>query len=377
MEVILAKPDVVVICGGRSPEHDVSCRSAQSAIAALRNAGYQLRVVGIAPSNVWYLQDVDLFLRDAQVQEVAAPLDGFYPQTERFLTQLDLDYPRTQVVVLPMLHGHNGEDGTLQGMLALSGVPYVGADTAGAAIAFDKIITKELVQAAGIAVVESVTITATEWQTAAEQCRQRIAATLSLPLFIKPSRAGSSVGVSRITTQHELNDAIALALHGDGRVLVERAVDAVEVECAVIGDLRPESAPCLAAVDTVSGFYDYHAKYIDAHGVEVDIPARLTSEQVETVRDAAHRIFTQLCLHGLARVDFLLDKQRQRFYFNEVNTLPGFTDLSRFPLMWQRSGVSMEQLLAKLLQFAMQRQQRVDAWEQHLLCNRGEQQHAG
>lgn len=367
---------MVVVCGGCSPEHEISCASAGSIAAALQRAGYPLCVIGITRDNNWYVQDLDAFLRKPLVQEHEEVTHGFYPQTVRFFAQLDIDYPRTEVIMFPVLHGQNGEDGTLQGMFTLSGVPYVGADATGSALTNDKILTKAVAQVAGIAVVESVTITGAEWEHAPAPCLQRIAAELSLPLFVKPSRAGSSIGISRVTTTAELDVAITKALRGDGRALIERAVDAVEVECAVIGDLHPQSATCLAEVNTVSGFYDYHSKYIDYRGVDVAIPARLDAAQVDEVRDMAHRIFTQLCLHGLARVDFLLDKQTNRFYFNEVNTLPGFTDLSRFPLMWTRSGVSVEQLLGRLLAMAQQRQRRVNAWEQHLL-NSEEHRHAG
>lgn len=349
----------------------MSCHSAQFVASELQAAGYPLRIVGITTDNTWHLQDSEAFLPRAEVQEGEAIACGFYPQTQNFFTAIDVNYPQTEVVVWPVMHGHNGEDGTLQGLLALSGVPYVGADVTASAVSFDKVMTKTLVQAAGIAVVEGMVLTATEWETAPEGCVARIKAELSLPLFVKPSRAGSSVGISRVAEQDKLRPAIQKALQGDGRVLIERAVDAVEVECAVVGDLVPESAACLAEVNTVSGFYDYHAKYVDYSEVDVAIPARLNAAQVEEVRGMAHRIFKLLCINGLVRIDFLRDKQQNCFYFNEVNTLPGFTNLSRFPLMWQRSGVSMPQLLAKLLRIAQQRQRRVVAWEQHLLQQRG------
>ena len=365
------KPTVLVICGGLSPEHEVSCHSAQCVASELQAAGYPLRIIGISTANTWHRQDTEVFLQQAAVQASTASTCGFYPQTQCFFAELDIAYPQTEVIVWPVMHGHNGEDGTLQGMLTLSGVPYVGADVAASAVSFDKIMTKTLVQAAGIAVVESVVLTTTEWETAPAGCLARIKAELSLPLFVKPSRAGSSIGVSRVTAQEELSAAITKALQGDGRVLIERAVDATEVECALVGDLVPESAACLAEVNTVSGFYNYHAKYVDYREVDVAIPARLNAKQVEEVRGMAHRIFKLLCINGLVRVDFLRDKQRNCFYFNEVNTLPGFTNLSRFPLMWQRSGVSMPQLIAKLLQTAQQRQRRIVAWEQHLLEQRG------
>ena len=368
----MTKPTVIVICGGRSPEHEVSCNSAQFVASELQAAGYPLRIVGISTANTWHLQDSEVFAQQAQVQEGEAIACGFYPQKENFFREIDVNYPQTEVIVWPVIHGHNGEDGTLQGMLALSGVPYVGADVTASAVGFDKIMTKALVQAAGIPVVESMVFTATEWETAQAGCLARIKAELNLPLFVKPARAGSSVGITRVTEQEELGTAINKALRGDGRVLIERAVDAVEVECAIVGDLVPESAEYLAEVNTVSGFYDYHAKYVDYSEVDVAIPARLDPKQVAEVRGMAHRIFELLCINGLVRVDFLRDKQRNCFYFNEVNTLPGFTNLSRFPLMWQRSGVSMPQLIAKILQTAQQRQRRVAAWEEHLLQQKGE-----
>ncbi len=365
--MFLPKATVIVIYGGRSPEHEVSCRSAQFIAAELQAAGYPLRIIGISTADTWHLQDNEVFAQQATVHEGETITCGFYPQTQNFFAAIDVDYPHAEVIVWPVMHGHNGEDGTLQGMLTLSGVPYVGADVTASALSFDKIMTKTLVQAAGIAVVENMVLTATEWQSAQAGCLARIKTELILPLFVKPSRSGSSVGISRVTAPQELQPAITQALRGDGRVLLERAVDAVEIECAVVGDLIPESAECLAEVNTTSGFYDYHAKYIDFREVDVAIPARLNAPRVEEVRGLAHRIFKLLCINGLARIDFLHDKQRNRIYFNEVNTLPGFTRLSRFPLMWQRSGVNMPQLLSKILHTAQRRQRRITAWEQHLL----------
>ena len=368
----MTKPTIIVVYGGRSPEHEVACRSAQFITSELQTAGFPLRVIGVSPNNTWHIQDIDLFLRQAEVCETTNISGGFYPHTAQFFAQLDIAYPQTEVVMWPVMHGHNGEDGTLQGLFTLSGVAYVGADVTASAVGFDKIMTKTLAQAAGIAVVEHIVLTASEWQADPKACLRRVtAAGLQVPLFVKPTRAGSSIGVSRVAAQEQLDVAIDKALQGDGRVLIERAVDAVEVECAVIGDLTPESATCLAEVNTVSGFYDYQAKYVDYSEVDVAIPARLNEAQVEEVRGMAHRIFTLLGINGLARIDFLRDKQRDCFYFNEINTLPGFTNLSRFPLMWQRSGVSIAEVLTKLIQTAQQRQQRVATWEQYLMQNRG------
>ena len=350
---------VLVLFGGNSHEHFVSCNSAGYIVRNLQSAGYDLRLVGIAKSGRWYQQNIDHFLQNMHVDE-STPLGvGLYPHTHEFLTALGWEKQHfAEVVVFPVLHGGNGEDGTLQGLLELSRIPYVGSSMLGSALAYDKILSKKLAQSEGITTVPSVSFSHSKWQEQTEACERQIYESLSLPVFVKPARTGSSIGIRKVSDSKGLTRAIETAARYSNDILVETAIDAQEIECSVIGNETPVTAPILGEILPLSGFYDYHAKYIDDSTIEIVVPARISVALSEEVRSLAMRIFNILHLHGMARVDFLLSKTDQRLYFNEVNTIPGFTEISLFPVMWQKSGMDAEWLLSKLLEFAQLRHAR-------------------
>jgi D-alanine-D-alanine ligase len=258
-------------------------------------------------------------------------------------------------VVFPVLHGTYGEDGTVQGLLELADIAYVGPGTLGSAIGMDKDVAKRLLAQAGILVVPWRLVSAREFSRERAAALAR-AAELGFPVFVKPANAGSSVGVSKVTSAAELEPALRAALGFDSKVLVEAAVNAREIECAVLGNDDPQaSVPAEIVVHHKDGFYSYDAKYVDADGADAKIPADLPPELTERVRKLAVETFRCLELAGMARVDFFLDRHSGALYVNEVNTIPGFTAISMYPKLWEASGVSQKELIARLIDLAIER----------------------
>jgi D-alanine-D-alanine ligase len=263
---------------------------------------------------------------------------------------------KRSLVVFPILHGTNGEDGTIQGLLELAEVAFVGPDTLGSAVGMDKVVSKKLAQAAGVPVVPWLDTRAQFWPDHHERILAEAANSLGFPLFVKPARLGSSVGVTKAKSKDELRRACELALSFDDRIMIEKGLSVREIEVAVLGDYDPDvSVP--GEVIPHAEFYSYDAKYIDADGASMAIPAVLEPAQVKTAQQLAKQVFTALDLYGMARVDLFLDKTTGAFYFNEVNTIPGFTEISQYPLLWQASGVPPRALLDRLVELALKRQQ--------------------
>ena len=257
-------------------------------------------------------------------------------------------------VVFPVLHGPYGEDGTVQGLLELANVPYVGAGVLSSAVAMDKAVAKTLFAARGLPTVKHVVVLASEWDSRPETALEGIDARLTYPLFVKPANLGSSVGITKVGDREALPDAVALARQFDRKIVVEEAVvEARELECAVIGNDVPEvSVP--GEIIAAGEFYDYESKYVDDRSSHV-IPADLTPEQTERLRAMAAEAFRAIDGTGMARVDFLMSREAQHLYLNEVNTIPGFTTISMFAKLWEASGLTYPQLLARLIDLAIER----------------------
>lgn len=350
---------VAVVYGGRSSEHGISVVSAGSVIAALDPAKYEVVPIGITPAGGWVLTDGDpgaMAISDRHVPEVAKgtalvfpadPTAGGLIATEpgtgaRVLDSVD--------VVFPVLHGRFGEDGTIQGMLEMAGIPYVGPGVFASAAAMDKEFTKKLLRAEGIEVGEFAVVHRGDRVSAADLQH------LGLPVFVKPARAGSSIGISKVTSWADLPDALAAALEHDGKVLVEAAAIGREIECGVLEDAsgRPvASVPAEIRLVRGHDWYDFEAKYLD-DACEFDVPAHLPVEVTAQVRELACRAFTALDCAGLARVDFFVG-DGGRVLVNEVNTMPGFTPISMFPRMWAASGVDYPELVDRLIAAALRR----------------------
>jgi D-alanine-D-alanine ligase len=364
------KVRVAVVFGGRSAEHAISCVSAGSVMAALDPDRYEVVPVGITREGGWVLADPGqrLAITDGRLPEVtggtAVSLVG--DPAGRGLAVLEpaaaIGAALTEVdVVFPVLHGAYGEDGTIQGLLEMSGLPYVGSGVFASAASMDKEFTKKLLTAAGLPQGDHVVLRDASGAVCPdptvldEAARER----LGLPVFVKPSRAGSSIGITKVTDWAQFPEAVATAAAGDRKVIVEASVPGREIECGVLAapdtGLPEASLPAEIRLRAGVDWYDFAAKYLD-DSVDLDVPADLTPEQTAAVREASCRAFLAMDCRGLARVDFFLGTApdgSDTLVINEVNTMPGFTPISMFPRMWAASGVTYPELVDRLIATAL------------------------
>ncbi|MFH1680014.1 MAG: D-alanine--D-alanine ligase family protein [Candidatus Eisenbacteria bacterium] len=364
-----SKIRVGVLFGGQSGEHEVSLASARSVIEALEASGqYEVVPIGITRSGRWVLHPDALAMLSSRAEirlGIAAPETesgpsalpdqptALVPDGERSsLVPLAGGVPERLDVVFPVLHGPKGEDGTVQGFLELAGIPYVGCGVASSAVAMDKDMMKRLFRSAGLLVPDWVLIRRTRWEREREGVLNN-AEKVGYPCFVKPANLGSSVGIGKAKNRAELERAIEEAGRYDTRILIEEAIDAREIEVSVLGNDDPE-ASVPGEIIPCNEFYDYNAKYIDAES-ELIIPAPLSPEKTEEVRDSAVRAFRALDCAGMARVDFLLDRKNERFFLSEVNTIPGFTSISMYAKLWEASGLSYGALIDRLIELAVER----------------------
>ena len=348
---------VGLLFGGRSGEHEISIISATSVAKALEPSKYEVVPIGITRAGAWRLGRGGETGLAAVLAHGAAVTLSANPSGPRFIF---LDRPGTRPspkadvdVIFPVLHGTFGEDGTVQGLLELAGIPYVGAGVLGSAAGMDKDVMKRLFRDAGLPVVPWVLVLRSEWKRNPARVRKLVAKEIGYPLFVKPSNLGSSVGISRVAQARKLAAALDLAALYDRKILVEKAVNAREIECSVLGNDRPE-ASVPGEVVPVNEFYDYEAKYIK-EGSELVIPAKLSPQQTRRARELAVRAFQAVDCAGMARVDLLLDRASGKLFVNEINTIPGFTSISMYPKLWEASGVPYPQLLGRLIEFAFER----------------------
>jgi D-alanine-D-alanine ligase len=359
---------VAVIFGGRSSEHAISCVSAAGVIGALQAGGYEVVPVGITPEGRWVVTSGDRAELEIKDRTLPAVKDGTEvvlsaDPTVGGLIALDPWQGRAEVVepshgaqqlarvdvVFPILHGAYGEDGSVQGLLEMAGVPYVGAGILSSAVGMDKEFTKRLLLQAGLPVGPYTVLR--PGQNISAQDIQR----LGFPMFVKPARGGSSLGVSKVSAPHELIEAIARAREIDPKILIESAIIGREIECGVLqsetpGGLPDTSLPAEVRVISGSYWYDFDAKYLD-DACEFDIPPDLPKETITQIQELARQTFLTLDVAGLARVDFFLSNNGEIF-INEINTLPGFTPKSVFPLVWEASGISYQDLVSRLVRTA-------------------------
>jgi D-alanine-D-alanine ligase len=351
---------VGVLFGGRSGEHEVSLNSARNVIDALNKAGHTVIPIGISPQGRWLTNSQALGqLGDGGMNgyQTAAIIDH-EPQADdpwALLPQATEDAPLPLIdVIFPVLHGPYGEDGTVQGLLEMANVPYVGSGVLASAVGMDKAVAKQLFAHAGLRQAAFRVVMRKAWQTAPKAVLAGIEAELPYPLFVKPANLGSSIGVSKVRDRGELAEAIALAARFDRKVLVEEAVpNAREIEVSVLGNEEPlVSIP--GEIVPGNEFYDYAAKYLDDNS-QLLIPAPIDQALVEEVQATALMAFRVADCSGLARVDFLLDDASGRLYLNEINTMPGFTRISMYPKLWEASGLSYPELVDRLIDLALER----------------------
>jgi D-alanine-D-alanine ligase len=362
------KPRVAIVFGGRSSEHAISCVTAGSVLDAIDRTTYDVVPIGIAPDGRWVLESGDTErLRIKGPGELPAVDGDRVPIAllrEEGSTDLVVHEPSQPPqtlgevdVAFPLLHGPWGEDGTIQGMFEMAGVRYVGAGVLASAVGMDKAYAKIVLRAAGLPVLRSEVVTAREWYRDPDGVRHRVA-DLGFPLFVKPSRAGSSMGISKVHDASELDAAIEEAHRHDPKALVEQAaVGAREVECGVLEALdgTPEtSVPAEVRVGGGHEFYDFAAKYLPEEHTELDIPAELPDDVTTELREMAVRAFEAIGCEGLARVDFFVMPDGS-LVVNEINTMPGFTPTSMYPRMWAATGVDYPALVDRLIQLALRR----------------------
>ncbi|MBI3782930.1 MAG: D-alanine--D-alanine ligase [Deltaproteobacteria bacterium] len=352
--------NIGLVFGGRSGEHEVSLRSARSIFEAIDRSRYTISLIGIDRSGHWHLLEESQFRRltddalaaledgGAEVALLPAPNRG-----QLIDTQGIQGATRRIDVIFPILHGTFGEDGTIQGFFDLADIPYVGAGVLGSAVGMDKDVQKRLVQAAGIPIVPFQTVNHHQWKTGARAVVER-ALPLGLPLFVKPANLGSSVGISKVSSPAALAAAVEAALEYDTKVVIEKGLDAREIECAVLGNDEPvASVP--GEICPTADFYSYEAKYVDDNGARLLIPAPLDPEKTRQVQELSVRVFQTLECAGMARVDCFLERSSDRLYLNEINTLPGFTSISMYPKLWEASGLSYRDLISRLIELAIER----------------------
>ena len=379
------KKRVGILFGGRSGEHEVSLLSAASIVKAIDNSKFEVVPIGITKEGRWLTEvHAERLLQGDKVEErhlragdpAATPGAAVLAKGESILvppepsahaglvpfevgteqhngpSAIDVD------IIFPVLHGTFGEDGTIQGLLELADIAYVGSGVLGSAAGMDKDIMKRLFRDAGLALVKHATVLRSQWEQEPKKVKKLIESKLKYPVFVKPANLGSSVGISKVHDSSELAAGMNEAAKFDRKIVVEQGVGgkkrkAREIECAILGNDSPKASICGEIVPAAE-FYDYNAKYID-EGSELLIPAKLTKAQQKQVQEMAIKAFQACDCSGLARVDFLMDPVTGKFYINEVNTMPGFTSISMYPKLWGATGIPYTELITRLIELGLER----------------------
>jgi D-alanine-D-alanine ligase len=356
-----SKIRVAIIFGGRSGEHEVSLVSAQGIMEAIDKEKYQVLPVGITKEGGWIASgDPMRALQSDLTEGESKPAALLGDPSQRGLIRLEEQNQELQAarlaqvdVVFPVLHGPYGEDGTIQGLLELANLPYVGAGVTGSALGMDKIVQKTVLRAHGLPVADFMAVLRKEWEANPEAVIKRILEALGCPCFVKPANLGSSVGISKAHNPEDLPAALNEAARYDRKILVEEAIDAREIELSVLGNDDPiasvpgEVVPC-------NEFYDYEAKYI-AEDSELLIPAPISEELTRQFQEIAIQAYKAIDCAGMARADFFLERDTEQIYVNELNTIPGFTPISMYPKLWEASGISYTELIDRLIELALER----------------------
>lgn len=354
------KQRVGIVFGGKSAEHEVSLQSAKNVVDAIDKEKYDVTLIGIDKQGNWHVNDVSNYLENeddpANIRlhhsdEAVALVPG--REESQFLQVSKSEALEQLDVVFPILHGTLGEDGSIQGMLRIANLPYVGPDILGSAVCMDKDVAKRLLREGGLEVAKSLTL---RKQHREDVTFNKAARTLGTPFFIKPASQGSSVGVSKVKTEEEFEEALSEAFLYDKKVLIEENVDGRELECAILGNEQPKASQ-IGEILPAGDFYSYESKYIDESGAGLQLPAQLTDNEKERIRTAAVRAFEILECEGMARVDFFLTEEG-KLVINEINTIPGFTKISMYPKLWDISGIPYPKLIDELLQLGIQRYER-------------------
>ncbi len=353
----MKKISVCVLFGGISPEHEVSLRSAESVLNHMDPEKYNIFPLGITKGGDWILfggKDYSQLPTGQWMEHPSNRRAAISPVRGQGLLSFEGDcVVRERIdVVFPVLHGENGEDGAMQGLLQMAGIPYVGPHVAASAVAMDKTLTKLVAHQAGVPQAAWKLVRSSEAESHMEYVLNMLEETFCYPVFVKPAGTGSSVGVSKAVDRETLREAILAAGAYDEKILVEEFVHGREIEVAVMGNDSPVASVC-GEIDSGADFYDYDSKYVTDTSTAY-IPARIPEDVAEQVRDAAVRVYTAIGCQGLSRVDFFVTYEDNRVVFNEINTLPGFTSISMYPKLFAASGIPYSQLIDELLQLALE-----------------------
>jgi D-alanine-D-alanine ligase len=341
-----------ILFGGRSAEHEVSVVSAQGVMGAIDRERFQVVPLGVTKDGAWLTpeetQEALAAINAERLASLRAPAaaGGIRPQVLAALSELD--------VVFPLLHGTFGEDGTLQGLLEMLDVAYVGAGVAASAVGMDKALQQMILRQAGLPVPQSLVVTASRWQEEGPAQAREVEKQLGYPCFVKPANSGSSIGTSKARSREDLADAMTEAFRFDRKALVEQAIEGRQVECAVLGNDHPQASP-LGEIVFTREFYDYVAKYEDST-TRLIIPAELSPDLAGSLQTMAITAFQAVDCAGMGRVDFFLAADGQP-YLNEINTIPGFTPVSMYPKLWEAAGLSYRDLITRLIELGLERHQ--------------------
>lgn len=363
---------VALLFGGRSAEHEISLQSAASVAKYLDPFRFEPLLIGIDKQGCWWADGTQQVLQKPELslptnsQVILNPHTNGQGQAHNnaliSLTKENKSVFCSKIdVVFPILHGPMGEDGTVQGLLEIAGLPYVSCNVIASAMAMDKDIAKRIAKQAGIAISPYLALKQGVWRKNQSACLDKILQTLHLPLFVKPANLGSSIGIHKAKTLEELYEAIDDAFRYDTKIVIETAVNAREIEIAVLENADYGEKPLASIPGEIipqHEFYSYTAKYLDAQGALLKIPAQLTPDQIQNAQSMAITIFEALECEGMARVDLFLDQDTGQFIFNEVNTIPGFTEISMYPKLWEASGIEYTPLLSHLIDLALARHTR-------------------
>lgn len=353
----MKKLSVCILFGGVSPEHEVSLRSAESVLNHIDKSKYNIFPVGITKEGSWILytgKDYSLLPSGEWKDYPGNRKAAISPVRGQGLLSFEGDcVVRERIdVVFPVLHGENGEDGTVQGLLRLAGIPFVGPDVAASAVAMDKTLTKLVADQAGIPQADWALVRRSELETHPEKKLTLLEERFTYPMFVKPAGTGSSVGVSKATNREELKKALLEAAAYGDKILVEEFIRGREIEVAVMGNDNPVASVC-GEIDSGADFYDYDAKYVTDTSVAY-VPARIPEQVQERVREAAVKVYQAIGCRGLSRVDFFVTYEGDQVVFNEINTIPGFTSISMYPKLFAASGIPYPELIDSLLELAME-----------------------
>ncbi len=353
----MEKIKVGILFGGKSAEHEVSLQSAKNVINAIDKNKYKVLLIGMDKKGKWYLNDETDFLLNArnpqliQLHKSNEELALIPGEKYKQLYNLSRSEALNQIdVIFPILHGPYGEDGTVQGMLKLANIPFVGAGVLGSAIGMDKDVMKRLLRDANIAVANFVVYKKEEKDIIDFS---KIKRQLGLPVFIKPANLGSSVGINKVSNENEFYRGVNIAFQYDNKIIIEEGVKGRELECSVLGNEDPK-ASLPGEIISHDEFYSYRAKYIDENGASLEIPAKLNNDIIEKVQDLSIKTFKVLCCQGMARVDLFLNED-EKLFVNEINTIPGFTRISMYPKLWEASGITYPELIDRLIMLALER----------------------